>query len=240
VGTITDNDSAGFTLGAVSGNTTEAGGTATFTVVLTSQPTADVTVTVASSDTTEGTVGPATLTFTSANWNTAQTVTVTGVDDTLDDGDIAYSVTLTAASGDANYSGLTGTRSLANTDNDAAPTLAIQRRQRQRSGRHGELHRDPVRGHRRHHQRRLRHQQRHRHLRQRLHRRERHAELRPGETTKTVTVSVSDDALVEASESFNVVLSNINDATSSAEAISDATGVGTITTTTARALRWVR
>ena len=36
-------------------------------------------------------MSPASLTFTTANWNTAQTVTVTGVDDCLDDGDIAYS-----------------------------------------------------------------------------------------------------------------------------------------------------
>ena len=67
--------------------TTEAGGTATFTVVLTAQPTADVTIALSSSDTTEGTVSPASLTFTGANWNTPQTVTVTGVDDLLADGD---------------------------------------------------------------------------------------------------------------------------------------------------------
>ena len=52
--------------------------------------------------TTEGTVSPATLTFTPANWNTAQTVTVTGVDDAVDDGDIAYTiVTAPATSSDA-------------------------------------------------------------------------------------------------------------------------------------------
>ena len=49
--------------------TTEAGGTATFTVVLNTQPTADVTIALSSSDTTEGTVGPASLVFTTANWN---------------------------------------------------------------------------------------------------------------------------------------------------------------------------
>ena len=50
-------------------------------MVLNTQPTADVTIALSSSDTTEGTVGPASLTFTTANWNVAQTVTVTGVDD---------------------------------------------------------------------------------------------------------------------------------------------------------------
>ena len=66
--------------------TTEAGGTATFTVVLNTQPTADVTIALSSSDTTEGTVSPASLIFTTANWNVAQTVTVTGVNDAVVDG----------------------------------------------------------------------------------------------------------------------------------------------------------
>ena len=55
--------------------------------MLNTQPTADVTIALSSSDTTEGTVLPASLTFTTANWNVAQTVTVTGVDDALVDGD---------------------------------------------------------------------------------------------------------------------------------------------------------
>ena len=85
--TNTDNDSAGITVTPTAGlTTTEAGGTATFTVVLNTQPTADVTIALSSSDTTEGTVGPASLTFTTANWNAAQTVTVTGVDDAVVDG----------------------------------------------------------------------------------------------------------------------------------------------------------
>jgi hypothetical protein len=37
-----------------------------------------VTIALTSSDTTEGTVSPASLTFTPGNWNVAQTVTVTG------------------------------------------------------------------------------------------------------------------------------------------------------------------
>ena len=49
--------------------TTEGGGTASFTVVLNTQPTASVAIGLSSSDTTEGTVSPTTLTFTTANWN---------------------------------------------------------------------------------------------------------------------------------------------------------------------------
>ncbi len=124
LGTITDNDTAGITVTPTSGLvTTEAGaGTATFTVVLNSQPTADVTIGLSSSDTTEGTVAPASLLFTSGNWNVARTVTVTGVDDAIDDGDIAYSILTAAATGaGSGYAGIDAADvSVSNTDNDAA------------------------------------------------------------------------------------------------------------------------
>ncbi len=119
----TDNDSAGITVTPTSGlTTTEAGGADTFTVRLNSQPTADVTIALSSSDATEGTVGPNSLTFTTANWNTAQTVTVTGVDDLIVDGTVGYSIiTAPAASSDTNYSGLNASDvSVSNTDNDSA------------------------------------------------------------------------------------------------------------------------
>jgi hypothetical protein len=120
---ITDNDTAGITVNPTSGLvTTEAGGTASFTVVLTSQPTANVTLGVASNDASEGTAAPASLTFTSANWNVAQTVTVTGVDDAIDDGNIAYSiVTAAATSSDPLYAGINPPDvAVSNTDNDTA------------------------------------------------------------------------------------------------------------------------
>ena len=100
---ITDNDTASFAIAPAGGlTTTEAGGTATFTVQLTSQPTANVTLGLSSSDLTEGTVSPGSLIFTSGNWNTPQTVTVTGVNDDLADGNVAYLiVTAAATSSDA-------------------------------------------------------------------------------------------------------------------------------------------
>jgi uncharacterized repeat protein (TIGR01451 family) len=119
----TDNDTAGVTVTPTSGLvTTEAGGTATFTVVLTSQPTANVTIPLSSSDLTEGTVSPASVTFTSANWNVAQTVTVTGVDDSIVDGTVAYTiVTGATSSADLTYNGLAvADVSVSNTDNDTA------------------------------------------------------------------------------------------------------------------------
>ena len=119
---VTDDDEAGINVSAISGNTTEAGGTATFTVALDSEPTADVTIGISSSDGTEGTVSTSSLVFTPANWNTPQTVTVTGVNDSLDDGNIAYwIVTAPASSGDSSYNGLNAADvPVTNLDNDAS------------------------------------------------------------------------------------------------------------------------
>ena len=60
--------------------TVDEGGSATYTVVLDVQPTSDVVITVSSGNT-DVTASPATLTFTSSNWDTAQTVTVAAAQD---------------------------------------------------------------------------------------------------------------------------------------------------------------
>jgi hypothetical protein len=87
--------------------TTEAGGTATFTVRLETRPTGIVSIPISSSDLSEGTVSAAVLTFTTSNWNTPQTVTITGVDDLLVDGDVAYQiVTGKASSSDSRYNNM--------------------------------------------------------------------------------------------------------------------------------------
>jgi hypothetical protein len=118
-----DNESAGFTVTPLTGLTTsEAGGMATFTVLLNSPPSDDVTVALSSSNAMEGTVNPASLTFTAANWKAPQTVTVTGVDDPVADGPASYTiVTATAKSRDPSYNGLDPADvSVVNVDNDTA------------------------------------------------------------------------------------------------------------------------
>ena len=85
--TNTDNDTAGITVNPISGlTTTEAGGTATFTIRLNTRPTANVTIGLSSSNTAEGIVSPTSVTITPANWSNPVTITVTGVDDFVDDG----------------------------------------------------------------------------------------------------------------------------------------------------------
>ncbi|MEZ6129925.1 MAG: hypothetical protein R3C59_14680 [Planctomycetaceae bacterium] len=127
--TNVDNDNVGVTVSAISGDTTESGGTATFTVVLNSEPTADVSIGLSSSDTTEGTVTATPLTFTPLNWNQARAVTVSGQNDDVDDGDITYNIqVLPAVSSDPLYHGF-----------DANDIVGNERRQRQR-GRDGVGH----------------------------------------------------------------------------------------------------
>jgi hypothetical protein len=87
---------------------TEAGGTAVFTLVLTSQPSQNVLVSVNSSDGTEGNTTQAILTFRPKKWATLQTVTATGADDYVFDGNVAFSFGVTASAGDTNYHGLVG------------------------------------------------------------------------------------------------------------------------------------
>lgn len=107
--------------------TTEKGGTIEFKVRLRSKPSADVTVPVASSVVTEGTVSAATLTFTAANFKVEQTLTVTGVNDEVwvDDKDKAYKVSFgNTTSTDAGYAGLSQSFDLTNTDDDAITQVA--------------------------------------------------------------------------------------------------------------------
>ena len=97
---------------------------ASYTVVLNSQPTATVTVTVAGHAGTDVTPSPTSLTFTTTTWGTAQTVTVTAGDD-ADTANDAVTLTHSAASTDSDYSGITiAGVEVTVTDNDAANTPA--------------------------------------------------------------------------------------------------------------------
>lgn len=103
---VLDDTDAGITMGAQHGVTSEAGGTATFNVVLNSRPTAAVAIPLSSSDPSEASVVEM-VTFEPGEWNLPHTVTVTGVDDELKDGDQPYDIVPGAAvSEDPSYDGL--------------------------------------------------------------------------------------------------------------------------------------
>lgn len=122
-GVNSDEDSAGINVTPTSGLvTTEAGGTATFSVTLNSEPVANVVIPLSVDDATEVSLDKASLTFTPANWNVAQIVTATGVDDFLDDGNMGFTALVQpATSSDPVYQGLDGADVTGtNNDNDAA------------------------------------------------------------------------------------------------------------------------
>ncbi|NCC32459.1 MAG: hypothetical protein EOM24_10615, partial [Chloroflexia bacterium] len=127
--TITDNDTAGFTL-SESAVTLAEGAIFTYTVQLTSQPTATVTLNLNQPATLA--VTPTILSFTDRGWATPQTVTVTALDDDIARGDRTLAITHTITSSDPVYAALNApVVEVTVSDDDTAgltvlpPTLAL-------------------------------------------------------------------------------------------------------------------
>lgn len=124
-GTVTPpvGGTPGFVFTPQSGTATgEDGSSVDYAVTLNSQPLRDVTLTFTSSNVKEGTITSAkTMTFTNSNWATAQTLTIKGVDDDVNDGNVSYQISVAVSTIDINYKLLTAAPlALSNTDNDAA------------------------------------------------------------------------------------------------------------------------
>ena len=97
----------------------------TYTVVLDTEPTANVTVTVGGHAGSDVTVNPTSLTFTSLDWSTAQTVTVTAGND-ADLANETVTLTHSAASSDSDYSGvLIAGVTVTVSDNDTAQVTGV-------------------------------------------------------------------------------------------------------------------
>ena len=112
--TVNDDETTGITVTAADPFTVIEGSSATYTVKLNSEPSADVVISLTVSGSSEVTIADTdadtagvqnTLTFTSANWSTAQTVTVNAAQDD-DDEDDSATVTHTSASFDTDYDGI--------------------------------------------------------------------------------------------------------------------------------------
>ena len=125
-----DNDVAAITIVETGGNTTvtELGDIDTLGVSLSSQPLSNVVLQVVSSDTGEVTVSPAFLTFTPANWNASQVVTLTGVDDLPVDGDQVSTISLTVddTQSDDAYDGAPTASVLATTIDDEVAGITVE------------------------------------------------------------------------------------------------------------------
>ena len=118
--TITDDDTRGLAF-SVSALSVPEGGSSTYTVALSSRPTATVTVAITGVTGTDLTLDGTSLTFTSSNWDQPQTVTVSSADDTdtLDD---QVALTHTASNGD--YQSLSADLSVNVVDDDVAMIVA--------------------------------------------------------------------------------------------------------------------
>ena len=112
-------------MGAISGNTTEDGTTATFTAVLDLVPASNVVLDVSSDYPGEVSFDLSQLTFTEQNWDTPQTITITGLDDSDVDGDIDVTITVAVddANSDAAYAGISETTTVTNEDNELPPLI---------------------------------------------------------------------------------------------------------------------
>jgi hypothetical protein len=86
--------------------TSETGTSASFTIALTSEPTAPVTIDLTVGSPTNGSLSQSSLTFDASDWNVPQTVTVTGLDSFMTSPSVTYQITGTATSSDANYNGM--------------------------------------------------------------------------------------------------------------------------------------
>ncbi|MEA5512648.1 choice-of-anchor I family protein [Nodularia sp. UHCC 0506] len=85
-------------------NVTEGGVTDTYTIVLNTRPTANVTINI--SPDSQSTTSTNALTFTPDNWDVAQTVTVTAVDDEILELNHPSNITHTSTSSDTNYNNI--------------------------------------------------------------------------------------------------------------------------------------
>ena len=122
---ITDDDAAGVTISETF-LTIEEGSTDTYTVVLNTQPAGNVTVTLTGADGTDLSVDKTTLTFTRTTWETAQTVTVTAVDDQIDDDGETVTLTHTVTSADdSDYQGISAASVAVSITDDDVPSVSV-------------------------------------------------------------------------------------------------------------------
>ena len=116
---VTDNDSPGVTIRPIS-LTVDEGGSETYTVVLATRPSSDVTVTIGfgSGSSPDVATDETTLTFTDQDWDDPQTVTVSAAEDDTDTANDTATITHTATSTDSDYNLTAGEVSVGVADND--------------------------------------------------------------------------------------------------------------------------
>ncbi|MBK6541820.1 MAG: hypothetical protein IPG10_11200 [Flavobacteriales bacterium] len=106
----------------------ETGTSGTLGLRLGTQPIADVVVDLTVNDATEASIDVPQMTFTATNWDQPQTLTVTGLDDAADDGDINLNVvaTMNVITADPLYAAMSPENfAVLNLDDDATFTMPL-------------------------------------------------------------------------------------------------------------------
>jgi len=121
--TVVDADTWGVTVQPQVLMTNEGGAIAQFTVVLNSRPTHAVTMVITSENTNENTVSPSSIVIQPIDWNIPRTVTVTGVDDLIADGDQITTIQVQPVSLDPRYNNMVLRVNVTNLDDDVTGIL---------------------------------------------------------------------------------------------------------------------
>ena len=125
VANVTDDEVASVTVTESAGSTdaTEGGPTDTYDVVLDTEPSGSVTITLTPDA--DASVSSPTLIFATSSWDTAQTVTFTAVNDAIVEG--AHTGTVTHSASGGSYDGVSISSVVASiTDNDAASVTVTE------------------------------------------------------------------------------------------------------------------
>lgn len=122
--TVVDNDTAGVSVIPTSLTLTEGALDDVFNLTLDSEPTANVTVLITTTN--QATTSTSTLQFTSGNWDTGYNVTVSAIDDLVVEGTHYATTTVTFTSADSNYNN-TGTSTVVSTitDDDSPGAISV-------------------------------------------------------------------------------------------------------------------
>ncbi len=118
---VSDDDTPGLTINPLTLTVPEAG-SETFTVRLTTRPSANVAVDLTSASNTDASLSPVRLTFTDKSWDKPQTATFSAAADNDAESETVL-VSATASGGD--YAGVTGNLTVRITDSDTPPDLVL-------------------------------------------------------------------------------------------------------------------
>ena len=122
---VSDNDTADVIVTPTTVSATEGGANGSYSIVLGSQPTSDVTVSFSNVNGEVAAISA--VTFTPANWNVAKTITVQAVDDGAVEGAHSDTIQHTITSSDGNYNGFAASDVTVNiTDDDSFAVVLVQ------------------------------------------------------------------------------------------------------------------